>query len=126
MADRGEETTGEIILKNIEEHRCATMGIALKNAKYNDLGIGTRDERLAVDYVFRVLDIPTLFADSIQTSTRSRHVLEKAGFAFLREDKDFKYCRIDRDSGREMAILCPKTQTGRENIVFIRRKAIWT
>ena len=97
---RGDEIVGEIILKNIEEHRSVTMGIALKNGRYKNQGIGTRAERLAVDYVFRVLDIPTVYADTIQTNTRSQHVLEKAGFVFLREDKDFKYYRIDREPGR--------------------------
>ena len=43
------------------------------------------------------LDIPTLFADTIQTNTRSQHVLEKIGFTLIREDEDFKYYRIDRD-----------------------------
>ena len=52
---------------------------------------------LAVDYVFNELDIPTLFADTIQTNTRSRHVLEKIGFTLIREDENFKYYRIDRD-----------------------------
>ncbi len=91
-----DEIVGEIIIKNIEAHKCATMGIALKNAKYKDQGIGTAAERLAIAYVFHELDIPTLYADTIKTNTRSRHVLEKAGFSFIREDKDFKYYRIDR------------------------------
>ena len=43
------------------------------------------------------LDIPTLFADTIQTNTRSQHVLEKIGFTLIRDDEDFKYYRIDRD-----------------------------
>ena len=92
-----DEIVGEIILKNIEPHKCATMGITLKNAKYKDHGIGTQAEKLAVHYVFNELDIPTLFADTIQTNTRSQHVLEKIGFTLIREDEDFKYYRIDRD-----------------------------
>ena len=73
----GDEIVGEIIIKNIEEHKCATMGLSLKNARYKDQGIGTQAEKLAIQYVFRDLDIPTLYADSIQTNTRSQHVLEK-------------------------------------------------
>ncbi|MBE7004485.1 MAG: GNAT family N-acetyltransferase [Ruminococcaceae bacterium] len=95
---RGDEIVGEIILKNIEAHTCATMGIALKNANYKDQGIGTEAERQAIRYVFDELDIPTLYADTIKTNTRSQHVLEKLGFVFLREDKDFRYYRIDRAS----------------------------
>ncbi len=93
-----DDIVGEIIIKNIEEHRCATMGIALKNAKYKDRGIGTAAERLAVGFVFRELDIPTLYADTIQKNTRSQHVLEKVGFSCIREDEDFKYYRIDNET----------------------------
>ena len=91
------EIVGEIIIKNIEERKSATMGITLKNATYKDQGIGTAAERLAIQYVFHELDIPTIFADTIQTNTRSQHVLEKAGFSFVREDRNFKYYRIDRE-----------------------------
>ena len=91
-----DEIAGEIIIKNIEEHKCATMGITLKNPKYKDRGIGTEAEKQAIRYVFYELDIPTLYADTVRTNTRSQHVLEKVGFVFIREDKDFKYYRIDR------------------------------
>lgn len=76
------------------------MGIALINAKYKDLGIGTAAERLAVSYVFNELDIQTLYADTIRKNTRSQHVLEKSGFFLYCEDEVFKYCRIDRKSDR--------------------------
>ena len=94
---RGDEIVGEIAIKQLEAHKCATMGISLKNAAYRDQGIGTQAERLAIQYVFRDMDIPTLYADTVQTNTRSRHVLEKVGFFFIREDRDFRYYRIDRD-----------------------------
>ena len=92
----GEEIVGEILIKNIESGVCATMGIALKNARFKDRGIGTLAERLAVRYVFDVLEIPTLYADTIRTNVRSQHVLEKVGFTLIREDPDFLYYRIDR------------------------------
>ena len=41
----GDEIVGEIIIKNIEEHKCATMGLSLKNARYKDRGIGTQAEK---------------------------------------------------------------------------------
>ena len=93
---RGGAPVGEIVLKNIEPHRCATMGITLQNASYKDRGIGTEAEKQAVRYVFETLDIPTLFADTIRSNTRSQHVLEKVGFTFVREDAQFRYYRIDR------------------------------
>ena len=92
----GNEIAGEIILKNIEENRCATMGLALKNDRYKNRGIGTQAERLAVRYVFDALDIPVLYADSLKTNTRSWHVLEKVGFRFIREDDNFRYYMIER------------------------------
>ena len=77
-----DEVVGEILIKNIEPHKCATMSIVLKNAQYKNHG--------------NDLDIPTLYADTIRTNSRSQHVLEKAGFTLVREDQDFKYYRIDR------------------------------
>ena len=92
----GDEIIGELKLYNIEPRKCATLGIALKNARFKDLGYGSQAERLAVDYVFNVLDIPTLYADSVLTNTRSQHVLEKVGFQFIRQDEEKKYYRITR------------------------------
>lgn len=90
------EMVGEIVIKNIVEHQCATMGLAMKNASYKDRGFGTQAERLAIQYVFHELDIPVLYADSILSNTRSQHVLEKVGFQLIRQEGDFKYYRIDR------------------------------
>ena len=73
----GDEAVGELVIKNIEERKCATMGIAMKNTAYKDRGFGTRAERLAIEYVFNELDIPVLYADSILSNKRSQHVLEK-------------------------------------------------
>lgn len=90
------EIVGEIVIKNIVEHKCATMGLSMKNAKYKDRGFGTKAEQLATQYVFNELDIPVLYADSILSNTRSQHVLEKVGFKFIKEEGDFRYYRIDR------------------------------
>ena len=46
-----DEMVGELIIKNIEEHKCATMGIAMKNTKYKDRGFGTKAEKLALEYM---------------------------------------------------------------------------
>lgn len=92
----GDEMVGELVIKNIEAHKCATMGIAMKNAKYKDRGFGTKAEQLAIQYVFNELDIPVLYADSILSNKRSQHVLEKVGFRFLREEGNFRYYCIER------------------------------
>ena len=93
----GDETVGEIIIKNIVPGKSAELGICMKNARCKDRGFGTQAERLAVDYVFRELDIPVLFADTLVTNTRSQHVLEKIGFRLLRVENDFKYYRLERE-----------------------------
>ena len=91
-----DEMVGELVLKNIMEHQCATMGLSMKNAQYKDKGYGTRAEQLAIEYVFYELDIPVLYADAIISNSRSQHVLEKVGFRFIKEEGNFRYYRIER------------------------------
>lgn len=90
------EIVGEIILKNIVAHECATLSLSMKNAKYKNRGFGTKAEQLIIQYAFCELDLSVLYADAILTNTRSQHVLEKVGFQFLKEEGDFRYYRIDR------------------------------
>lgn len=97
----GEEMAGEIILKNVEPGRSATLSICMKNDRYKGRGIGTQAERLAIDYVFHSLDIPVLYADTVVTNARSQHVLEKLGFQLLRTEGDFKYYVIERESDKK-------------------------
>lgn len=91
-----DEIVGEIVLKNIVEHQCATLGLAMKNVQYKDKGFGTKAEQLVIQYVFNELDIPVLYADSILSNTRSQHVLEKVGFTFIKEEGNFRYYQIER------------------------------
>lgn len=93
----GTEIVGEIVIKNIEPHKSAAFGIALKNRAYKDRGIGTRAERLLIRFAFDKLHIPTLYADTVRTNTRSQHILGKLGFTQIREDDSFIYYRLDRD-----------------------------
>ena len=92
----GQEMVGELVIKNIEPGKCATMGLAMRNAQYKDRGFGTRAEQLAIRYVFEELDIPVLYADALITNTRSQHVLEKVGFRLIREEGNFRYYSIER------------------------------
>ena len=92
----GDEIVGELILKNIEDGKCATLGLAMKNETYKDRGFGTKAEQLAIRYVFHAMDIPILYADSILTNTRSQHVLEKVGFRHIKTEGNFKYYCIER------------------------------
>ena len=95
----GDEMAGEVILKNIEPGKSATLGICMKNDAWKNKGYGTQAERLAVKYVFETLNIPVLYADTILPNVRSQHVLEKVGFRYLRTEGDFKYYCIERPAG---------------------------
>lgn len=92
----GGEIVGELIIKNIVECQCATLGLTMKNTRYKDRGFGTKAELLAIQYVFNELDIPTLYADAILSNKRSQHVLEKVGFRLIKEEGNFRFYRIDR------------------------------
>ena len=92
----GNEIIGELKLYDIVDGKSATLGIALKNSLWTNRGFGTRAEKLAVEYVFRTMDIPTLYADTVLTNTRSQHVLEKVGFQYTHADDCKKYYRITR------------------------------
>ena len=92
----GQEMVGELIIKNIEPGKCATMGLAMRSAKYKDRGFGTRAERLAIQDVFHEVDIAVLYADALITNTRSQHGLEKVVFRRLREEGDFRYYSVER------------------------------
>lgn len=100
----GGDMVGELIIKDIEPHKCATLGICMRNASCKDRGFGTRAERLAVEYVFRELDIPVLYADCILSNTRSQHVLEKVGFRYIRTEGDFKYYCMEKSLWTAQAV----------------------
>lgn len=90
-----DDIAGEILFKDIEPGVCATLSIVLKNDRYKNRGIGTAAEKLAARYAFDELGVHTLYADAVLTNTRSMHVLEKAGFAKLREEGIFAYYSMD-------------------------------
>ncbi len=92
----GDEIIGEILFKNIEEKRCATLSIVLINSDWKNKGIGTRAELLAIDYAFNQLGVKELYADAIVTNTRSQHVLEKVGFKLIKEENNFKFYKVAR------------------------------
>ncbi|MBO6061746.1 MAG: GNAT family N-acetyltransferase [Clostridia bacterium] len=97
----GREAIGELIVKDIVPGESAALGLCMKNDSYKGHGYGSRAERLAIDRVFYELDIPTVLADAVITNSRSRHVMEKVGFRFIREEGDLAYYRYDRPPGKE-------------------------
>lgn len=95
---QGEEPIGEIQLKKIDwEKKECTLSIHLQNDARKGQGFGTRAEQLAIQYAFHALKLNTVFADSICKNTRSQHVLEKAGFRFIKEENGFRFYRCDRE-----------------------------
>ncbi len=85
---------GEVVLKDIDKEACkCTLGIHLQNDCVKGLGIGTQAEQLILEYAIHTLGMKTIYTDSLLSNTRSRHVLEKVGFRYVRQDNTFAYYR---------------------------------
>ena len=87
---------GEVGFKHIDRaNKVCELTIHLQNDGVKNRGIGTAAQRLALDYAFDVLGMETVNANAVLKNKRSQHVLEKAGFTFVREDDTFRYyvCR---------------------------------
>ena len=88
---------GEVKLSDIHrEKRECRLGIHMQSDAVKGRGFGTRAEILAVEYAFRELGMDRVLADVILKNTRSQHVLQKAGFRFLREEGDFRWYCCDK------------------------------
>ncbi len=94
---RGEEVIGEMHLKYIDlANRSCALGVHLQNDAVKGRGYGTQAERLALQYAFDTLGMETVNADALIKNTRSQHVLEKAGFRYVRSDETFRYFQCER------------------------------
>ena len=90
---------GEVKLWDIDrEKRECKLGIHMQSDAVKGRGFGTRAEQLAVAYAFRVLGLDRVLADAILKNTRSQHVLEKAGFRFLKEEAGFRWYCVDKQT----------------------------
>ena len=91
------EPIGEVKLWDIDrENRECKLGIHMQSDAVKGRGFGTRAEELAVEYAFRELGMDRVLADAILKNTRSQHVLQKAGFRFLKQEGDFRWYVIDK------------------------------
>lgn len=91
------EPIGEVKLWDLdmEKGEC-NLGIHLRNDSVKGRGYGTEAEKLALDYAFRVLGLKAVNADAVLKNKRSQHVLEKAGFRFVREEGIRRHYRCER------------------------------
>ena len=93
-----ERIVGECKLKYLDHRkRECSMGIHLRDDSVKGKGYGTQAERLILRYAFDEMDLVAVNADTVLENTRSQHVLEKAGFRYVREDGTFKYYRCERE-----------------------------
>ena len=93
------EPIGEVKLWDIDrENRECKLGIHMQSDAVKGRGFGTRAEQLAVEYAFRELGMERVLADAILKNTRSQHVLQKAGFRFLRREGDFRWYVYDKQT----------------------------
>lgn len=87
-----DQIIGEIILKNIDhEQASCRLSIHLMNDSVKNRGFGTAAEILALEFAFAKEQIKTVYADALVKNTRSRHVLEKAGFRETGNDGTYSY-----------------------------------
>ena len=87
-----EKPIGEIIMKNIDRHNGhCRLSIHMQSDAVKNKGYGTTAEKLALLFAFTELNMNTVFADALATNTRSRHVLQKAGFHLIHADETYCY-----------------------------------
>ncbi len=92
---------GELHLKGIDRQKKeCTLSIHMQNDGVKGRGYGTQAERLALRYAFDVLGMEAVNADTVHKNIRSQHILEKLGFAHIRDEGDFRYYRYQRESAR--------------------------
>lgn len=90
---------GELQLKQIDrETKECTLSVHMQNDAVKGHGYGSCAEQLALKYAFDVLGMAAVNADTIIKNTRSRHVLEKVGFQYVREEDGFRYYRYVRQN----------------------------
>ena len=91
------EPIGEVVLKKIDPvQKHCTLGISLRSDEYKNKGYGTEAEIQALQYAFDIMEMQTVYADSLLGNLRSQHVLEKVGFQEIGRDDGFVYYRCDK------------------------------
>lgn len=100
----GGRPVGETGIKHIDwEKMEGELSIHLQNDTVKNRGIGTRAERLLLAYAFEELRLHAVTARVIEKNTRSRRVLEKVGFAFVRQENGFLHYRFPQERFRKVS-----------------------
>ena len=95
---RNDTVIGEILLKRIDwQEKTCVMSIHLQNDDVKNRGYGTDAEKLAIKYAFEKMGMCAIYADAVIGNARSRHVLEKVGFEYYKEDGVFAYYKIEKE-----------------------------
>ncbi len=89
---KDESIIGEIQIKyinNVEGY--GTMSILLKNDSVKDMGYGTEAEKMMLKYAKEELKLKTIYADAVKRNMRSKYILEKIGFVYIKSDENLDY-----------------------------------
>jgi RimJ/RimL family protein N-acetyltransferase len=91
-----ETLIGELSFKRInhEKSQCE-LGIALVNDKYKGLGYGTEAVEMAIDYVFNVLKLNYIYANTMGSNFKMQRIFNKFGFEFINREEQ-RYDMHDR------------------------------
>lgn len=73
---------------NYEKSQCE-LGITLVNDKYKGLGYGTEAVEMAIDYVFNVLELNFIYADTMGSNHRMQRIFNKFGFEFINRKENY-------------------------------------
>ncbi|GMQ57247.1 hypothetical protein AN1V17_16420 [Vallitalea sediminicola] len=81
---------GELSLKRInsKESKCE-LGIILANDNYKGLGYGTEAVNLAIGYVFNVLRLKYIYADTMGNNLKMQRILKRVGFEFVDKQENW-------------------------------------
>ncbi|WP_346868908.1 GNAT family protein [Clostridium sp. UBA5119] len=78
----------EKLVKFYKKGKCE-LGLALANNNYKGLGYGTEAVKLAIDYVFNILKLKCIYADTMGSNKRMQSIFNKFGFKFINKEEHF-------------------------------------
>jgi RimJ/RimL family protein N-acetyltransferase len=83
-----ETPIGELSFKriNYEKSQCE-LGIVLTNDSYKGLGYGREAFGLAIDYVFNILKLKYIYADTMGSNMKMQRIFDRLGFEFVNREK---------------------------------------